>query len=258
MKRSTVVAMVAVLVLWAAAGCEDDEHFPPGEGGGPSGGGGSGQNDAGGGGADAGGADAGPTLTGELCDVGDDVRRPLVCPTGVDLSQIEVRAADPQANDLTDGNGDFSLSGTFDGSELLSVGREQDNTRLALVRVSDWDLGALRIPRVDQDDWDQLIQDAIGTNEQTGTASIALYVVNLDGIPVPDIVVDVSDAGGALVYYDGGSPDEWIMLGDTGPLGAALILQVPVADGEVVLMVGTDPFEIPVAEDHLTWARVEV
>ncbi len=228
MKRSTVVVVVAMF-LWAATGCEDDEHFPPGEGGGPSGGGGSGQNDAGGGGADAGTSDAntgdaGPTLAGELCDV-TDVRDPLACPN-VDLNGIEVRAVDTSATDETDAQGNFRLSGEFDSDLLLSVGSKDDSTRLALVPVADWSPGGLRVPRVDLDIWDDLLGN-LSTNEPDGTASIALYVVaQLDGLPVVGAVVStVSDT---VIFYDDGSshrvePDrrDRRLRGRPHPVGAA-------------------------------------
>ena len=255
-----VMVVVVAMVLWAAAGCQDDEHFPPGEGGGAGGGGGSGQIDAGtadAGTADAAGGDAGAQLAGELCDV-VDLRRPEFC-SDVNLSGIEVRLLDEDVTDQTNADGRFSLDVEPEPDLLLQVRSENETTRLAVVRVDMWDQGGLRVPHVDKDVWDQLIEGSIGTNEPTGTASIALYVVSdLDGLPVPDVVVEVADSGGALVYYDGGSPDEWIMLGDTGALGAALIVQVPVADSAVVVMVGTVPIDIPVEPDHLTWARVEV
>ncbi len=257
MRRSTVV--VAVMVLWAAAGCQDDEHFPPGEGGGPSGGGGSGQNDGGGGAADAGPADAstvdaGAQLAGELCDV-VDVRDPLDCPTNVNLSGIEVRALGSAATDLTDADGNFTLSGKFDTDLRLSVGSKGDGTRLALVPVADWNLGGVRAPRVDQDLWNQLIA-AIGTNEPDGSASIALYVLDVvDGQPVIGAVVStVSDT---LIFYDDGAATEWNPIGGTGELGAALILSVP-PEGTAEVTVDGVPFEVPVEPDHLTWARVEV
>jgi hypothetical protein len=260
MKRSTVVVVVA-LVLGAAAGCQDDEHFPPGEGGGPSGGGGSNQNDAGGGGSidagtgDAGTGDAGATLAGELCDVSDDVRAPLACPD-VNLSDIEVRAVGSGANDETDADGDFTLSGDVEDADLLSIGTVDGDTRLSLAPVADWDLASLRVPRVDTADWNQLIA-TIGTNEPDGSASIALYVVNVEnGLPAAGVAVStVSDT---VIFYDAGAADEWEPLGGTGLFGAALILSVPADVDSVQVTVNDVDFPIPVRPDHLTWARLRV
>lgn len=250
--------VVAVLVLGAATGCEDDEHFPPGEGGGPSGGGGSGQNDGGGGAADAGTSDAstvdgGAALAGELCDV-TDVRSPLGC-ANVDLTGIEVRAVGSDATDLTNAQGDFTLSGEFETDQLLSVGRDEDSTRLSLVRVEDWDLVTLRIPRVDGDAWNELLGN-IGTNEEPGTASIALFVVaQLDGLPVPG--AQVSAISGTVIFYDDDSVTGWTPTGATGLFGAALILSVPAEDSAAVTVNDID-FVIPLQADHLTFARIRV
>jgi hypothetical protein len=257
MKRSTVVVMVAVVVLGAAAGCQDDEHFPPGEGGGSGGGGGSTQNDAGpaDAGPDASTGDGGATLAGELCDVSDDVRAPLACPNA-DLSDIEVRAVGSTATDETDADGDFTLPGSFDGDDLLAIGTVDGSTRLSLARVDNWDLGSLRVPRVDTADWNQLIA-TIGTNEPDGSASIALYVVaQLDGLPV--VGAAVSTVSDTLVFYDAGAATEWDPLGGTGAFGAALILSVPADVDTVQVTVNDIDFPIPVRPDHLTWARVRV
>ncbi len=257
MKRSTVVVMVVVLVLGAAAGCKDDEHFPPGEGGGPSGGGGSGQIDGGpaDAGPDASTGDGGATLAGELCDVSDDVRAPLACPN-VDLSDIEVRAVGSGATDDTDADGDFRLTGDVEDADLLSIGTVNGSTRLSLAPVADWDLASLRVPRVDTDDWNQLIA-TIGTSEPDGSASIALYVVNVEnGLPAVDAAVStVSDT---LIFYDAGAATEWDPLGGTGVFGAALILSVPADVDTVQITVNDIDFPIPVRPDHLTWARVRV
>jgi hypothetical protein len=262
MKRSTVVVMVVALVLGAAAGCQDDEHFPPGEGGGPSGGGGSNQNDAGGGGSidggtgDAGTGDAGATLAGELCDV-IDLRRPEFC-SDVNLSGIEVRVLGEDASDLTNADGRFSLDVEPEADVLLEISSTDETTRLGLTRFDMWSQGGLRVPRVERDVWIQLIEGSIGTTDPEDLAAIALYVRDLDGIAVPNVAVDLPDGAGSLVYYDAGAADEWSLLGTTGDYGAALIVQVPVADGTVVVMVGKVPIDIPVAEGRLTWARVRV
>src|SRR5919198_52037 len=87
MKRATVAA--AVMILWAA-GCQDDEHFPPGPGEGPGGGSGSGSRIDGGTRADAaadgGGLDGGVALVGVLRDA-VDLRDPLggsqAAPSGI-------------------------------------------------------------------------------------------------------------------------------------------------------------------------------
>jgi hypothetical protein len=259
MKSSTVVGVVAVLVLWAAAGCGEDEHFPPGEGGGPSGGGGSTQSDAGppDAGPDASSGDGGAALAGELCDV-SDVREPLACSTGVDLFGIEVRAVGTEATDETNPAGEFRLPGDFPDDQLLSIGSQEDETRLALLSVSDWTLVEVRPPRVAQDVWDDLIA-LIGSNDPDDRAAIALYVINLESEGQPAIGATVSAVSGTVIFYDDdASLTGWSPSGATGTAGAALILSVPAEEGTVEITVDGFPFEISVEPDHLTWARVRV
>jgi hypothetical protein len=254
MGRMVVVA--AVLLLCGTA-CEDDEHFPPGEGGGPGGGGGGGRVDAGddqdAGAADAG--DGGAQLRGQLCDV-DDVRDPL--DVGCSSSDgIDVVELDSNESDETDADGDFALEVDFDSSLVLAVGRDDDETRDALVPVGMWNLDGLVAPRVSEAIWDALMS-AIAVQESDGLASIALSVVDeTDGQPV--LGVDVDPIGDALVFYDDDdNKDGWAAGVATGFFGAILLVDVPAQQDEVTITVGDDDFVIPVLPDHLTWARVEV
>jgi hypothetical protein len=263
MRGSTGV--VVVLFLWALAGCGEDDHYPPGEGGVPGGGGGGGAggSDAGGG-NDAGTADAslgdgGVQLTGTLCDV-SDVRQPLACPS-TPLSGIKVVDTATNRSATTASNGAFSLPIGFEESLVLAIGRGVDPTRDALVPATMWDGQGVRAPRVAQTVWDALMND-IGGNEGTGTATIAVYVVDdLEKLPVMGAEV-ITVASDAVFYDDESSLQGWSSTAAvTGPRGAALLLSVPVAStADFTVTVGgvVYPVTVPVEADELTWARVKV
>jgi hypothetical protein len=251
-----MVVVVAAVLLLCGTGCEEDEHFPPGEGGGPGGGGG-GQVDAGD--EDAGDEDAGEDqLRGRLCDVAD-VREPI--PADADdcsaRAGIDVAVLDSNASDETDADGNFSLDVEFDSSLDLAIDDDEDETRRALVRVDNWDEGGLRVPRVAQEIWDDLIL-SLSIQDTDGTAALLLYVEDAgDGQPVVGAVV--SAIGDAIIHYDDDEDAEGWSLGDgTGPSGAALLVQVPAEQEVITVTVNAEDFDIPVQPDRLTWAKVSL
>jgi hypothetical protein len=247
-----VVVVAATLVL-GGAGCKEDEHFPPGEGGGPGGGGG-GTRDAGNdedaGDVDAG--DGGTQLTGRLCDV-TDVRDPLDVgcdgPAGIDVSVLDsVQSAETVAE------GDFTLNVEFDSSLLLAIGTDDDSARNSLVQVGMWDDDGLRVPHVTQVAWSDLLS-SLSIGDTDGAAALLLYVEDSERQPLAGAVVDA--IGSAPIFHDDdGNKDGWSPGGTTGPRGAALMVQVPAQEEEVVVTVDGEPFDIPVRPDRLTWARV--
>ncbi len=259
MKRATVAAATILLAL---AGCQDDQHFPPGEGSGPggSGGGGAGNRIDGGARIDSGatdgstGFDAG--IAGELCDV-VDVRNPVACTVRAP-SGIEVSVVGSSASALTDAMGEFELVGSEPGAILKIAG---DQTRTARVPADMWQGGSVRAPRVTQARWDALIGDIDGT-EPDGTASIALYIIRTgSGEPVAGASVAV--AGVDQVFYDDASVVGWTPGGATGTSGAVLLLSVPAELGQVSVtgaVGGGADFEgsVPVEAGVLTWARIEI
>jgi hypothetical protein len=256
--------VVATLVLWAA-GCQEKEHYPPGEGGGPGAGGGTDRSD---GGIDAGdlpdggglpdgnpGLDGAVALGGRLCDV-TDVRDPLDC-ADTDLAGIDVVEVVSGKSDDTDAEGRFEVTFAFDDGRILAVGRDDASTRNALVPVDGWRAATFLVPRIAQSTWDALMTE-LGV-EQVGTASIALFVRD-GGDPVEGAEV-LSEPDAPRTFYD----DAAVLAlwseaaGQTGPLGAALLLDVP-ADvlSEVNITVGATSFDLPIQADHLTLARVEL
>ncbi|HKE18462.1 MAG TPA: hypothetical protein VKB80_26470 [Kofleriaceae bacterium] len=258
MKGATRAAAVLVLALPVVAGCEDADHNPPGEGGGAPGGGSSG----GGGAADAGTADGGSNsdggsgLSGQLCNV-VDLRRPLDClPAG--LSGITVRDLASNASATTSASGNFTLAVDVDSNLVLTVGVGQDATRDALVPIGMWGGLGLRAPRVAQSVWDDILTNDVGASETTGTATIAVYVVDLDGLSVSG--AEVSTVSDDPVFYDDDSMQGWSgVAAATGPRGAALILSVPAATtADLVVTANGMTFNatVPVRADTLTWARV--
>ena len=256
MKRATRVAAVLVLALPMVAGCGDADHNPPGEGGGGGSGGG------GGGGADAGTADGGGNsdggsgLSGRLCNV-VDLRRPLDCLPAA-LSGITVRDLASNASATTNASGNFTLAVDVDATLVLAVGLGQDATRDALVPVSTWGGLGLRAPRVAQSVWDDILTNDVGASEITGTATIAVYVVDVDGLSVSG--AEVSTVSDDPVFYDDDSAQGWSgVAAATGPRGAALIMSVPAATtADLVVTANSMTFSatVPVRADTLTWARV--
>jgi hypothetical protein len=260
--------VVATLVLWAA-GCQEKEHYPPGEGGGPGAGGGSDSTDAGidagslpdGGGPDGGtpGLDGAVALGGRLCNVTDvrDPLDPIDCADTADLGGIEVVEVVSGQSDDTDAEGRFDVTFAFDDGRILAVGRDDLTTRDALVPVDGWRAATFLVPRIAQSTWDALMTE-LG-EEQVGTASIALFLRD-GGVPVQGADV-LSDPDAPRTFYD----DAAVLAlwseaaSQTGPFGAALLLDVP-ADvlSEVNITVGAASFDLPIQADHLTLARVDL
>jgi hypothetical protein len=259
MKRATVAA---AMILMALAGCQDDEHFPPGEGTGPGGGGGGTGDriDSGSridGGAPDGSIDLDGGISGELCEV-VDLRSPLACldpaPSG-----IEVAVVGSEDRDQTDAAGQFNLDTTFDPNLRLAIGDDDEITRKALVPARMWDGGSVRVPHVTQARWDSLMM-ALGGIEPDGTASIAVYLVR-SGTETPVAGATVEVEGADPAYYDEGTANDWSIGGETSLFGAAIVRGVS-APGEVVITVSVGlqsvPETVPVEAGLLTWARIEI
>lgn len=261
--------MLAAALFSAAAACGDKEHYPPGEGGGGGGGGGGGSDriDAGDDPPDGGVADAAPAdadlldasavLSGRLCRV-TDMRQPLACagapPAGVDVVEI-----DSGASGTSDADGGFDLDVQSRGNLVLRIGADSAAARDGLVPLDHWEDGDLRVPSIDQADWDDLLA-AFGGAESDGTGSIAVYVRDGDG-PRAGVTVSQPAGAGAAPFYGGADALDWNQGTDTGPLGAALLLQVPAGAAVVSAAVGAgDPGEItvPVEAGRLTWAILTI
>src|SRR6266545_247914 len=173
MNRVMVGVVGVWVVAWALAGCQDTEHFPPGEGGGTGGGGGATRIDAAArpdAAVDAGELDTDGGLTGRLCSSAD-LRDPLASCQSGDLSGIRVAVLGSDETRVTDSAGNFALPVGFEEGLFLAIGGQDDDTRDSLVPAEMWDGSGVNAPRVSDGAWEILI-GGLNATEQPDTATI--------------------------------------------------------------------------------------
>jgi len=114
------------------------------------------------------------------------------------------------------------------------------------------------LPGVADSDWDMLTA-VLGAPEPDGSATIALYLVDADGIAV--LGADVVPPGGTVTapYYDGATALDWVQGAATGSFGAVLLFGVPTASVTVDIAINSPGGDstasgIPVSPNTLTFA----
>ena len=109
----------------------------------------------------------------------------------------------------------------------------------------------LSLPLVPDAVWQSLLT-TVGVAEPDGSASLATYLLDNAGDPVPSAEVVVPEGSTVAPLYDGlTSPNDWQSGGLTGDAGAILMLGVP-AD------IATVSFDVTVDATLLTVSDVSV
>jgi hypothetical protein len=102
------------------------------------------------------------------------------------------------------------------------------------------------------------LQSRLGGDESDVAGDVVVYYSNRANLPLVGVIADTEGMPGPPFYDDMNDANGWSEGGGTGPLGAALLLGVPIGLARVVATdadgIDLTLTSVPVEAGHLTYA----
>lgn len=165
----------------------------------------------------------GSGATGRLCVV-TDVRDPLDCPDVTTLAGVLVERVGTASTATAGADGAFTLD--LPPGAIIRAGAGSTTLRTSVSRVELEDPAVRLVPVPTAAAWTSTLGD-MGATMAAGNGAVVIRTVTSAGTPAAGVAYDLPPEITAGPFYDGASAAEWTTGGGTGPLGTAVMVDLP-------------------------------